>query len=75
MRSPCKDSCRRRGWRGRSGDCLGWRGGVPGGSAGGSLGEDSPMTSWLGVTSEVLNHLVQSGVIDVTDVVSVLHCF
>jgi hypothetical protein len=49
IRSPCKDSCRRRGWRGRSGDCLGWRGGVPGGSTGGSLEEDSPMTSWLGV--------------------------
>jgi hypothetical protein len=61
MRSPCKDSCRRRGWRGRSGDCLGWRGGFPGGSTGGSLDEDSPMTSWLGVAIEVLNHLSRVG--------------
>jgi hypothetical protein len=36
-------------------------GGVPGGSAGGSLGKDSPMTSWLGVTAEVLNHLSRVG--------------
>jgi hypothetical protein len=36
-------------------------GGVPGGSAGGSLGKDSPMTSWLGVTTEVLNHLSRVG--------------
>jgi hypothetical protein len=61
MHSPCKDSCCRRGWCGRSGDCLGWRGGIPGGSTGGSLEEDSPMTFWLGVTIEVLNHLSRVG--------------
>jgi hypothetical protein len=75
IRSPCKDSCRRRGWRGRSGDCLGWRGGVPGGSTGGSLEEDSPMTSWLGVTIEVLNHLSRVGWWMSTDNVSVLRCW
>jgi hypothetical protein len=61
MHLPCKDSCCCQGWHGRSGDCLGWHGVVPGGSAGGSLGKDSPMTSWLGVTTEVLNHLSRVG--------------